>query len=508
MKLISLEIGSSAVKAGLTEYDELTPGSPLSLLQIATVPIENSVRYGRILNVEDVTKATATALARLSDNPALKNGEITGVYVSVGGRSLSSLRDSESLRIPEEKLITEDLIDRLNNEALNKVPKGKEPLEIVPLGYRVNGLRAERPVGSYGTALSADFTVVYADPLNSRNIERVVTERLNRNIWGFLVRPIAIAEAVLSADDRNAGCMLVDMGAETTTCSIYVGGVLQYVATIPMGGHNITHDLAVGLGVTEERAEQIKISVGKAINENGTAPAEEVRIDNIVQARVYEILQNVIAQINFAGFNEVDMRGGIIVTGGGSRLYGLNQLLNKLSGLNVRVATLPTSVHICDPADNTAANIDIISLSIAARHASENESEDCPCVTYTAYDDEPADDVEQDVDVIEYDDEEDDDTDNYYTQHKKTGDFVYDDEEEDIPNNVTDDDSLLDDDEIEARREKERQKKANERINNAIKEEKERKKEERSLKFGRFINRLGSVLVGDNDDDGEGNDIS
>ena len=520
MKLISLEIGSSAVKAGLSEYDESTPGSPLSLLQVATEPLDNSVRYGRILNVEDVTRSTAMVLARLGDNPALKNGEITGVYVSVGGRSLSSLRDRESLRIPEERLITEDLIDRLNNEALAKVPKGKEPLEIVPLGYRVNGTRADRPVGSYGTALSADFTVVFADPLNSRNIERVVTERLNRNIWGFLVRPIAIADAVLTADDRNAGCMLVDMGAETTTCSVYAQGVLQYVATIPMGGRNITHDLAVGLGVTEQRAEQIKISVGKAINENGTAPAEEVQVDNIVQARVYEILQNVIAQIGFAGFNEADMRGGIVITGGSSRLYGLNQLLHILSGLNVRVANIPASVHISDPADNTSANIDIIALSLAARQLAESDG--CECVTYSAKEeeeapaDEPSEVVEETVEdrvEIPYDDEDDDEEDTpapAYGQRVKADVPAYDEyDEEDRPTREKDFDDidvLLSDEEIEARRAADRKRKAEERLKDARRKDREQKAAEKRRKLGSFFNRIGNVLAG-KDDDGEGNDI-
>ena len=383
-----------------------------------------------------------------------------------------------------------------------------------------NGTRADRPVGSYGTALSADFTVVFADPLNSRNIERVVTERLNRNIWGFLVRPIAIADAVLTADDRNAGCMLVDMGAETTTCSVYAQGVLQYVATIPMGGRNITHDLAVGLGVTEQRAEQIKISVGKAINENGTAPAEEVQVDNIVQARVYEILQNVIAQIGFAGFNEADMRGGIVITGGSSRLYGLNQVLHILSGLNVRVANIPASVHISDPADNTSANIDIIALSLAARQLAESDG--CECVTYSAKEeeeapaDEPAEVVEETVEdrvEIPYDDEDDDEEDTpapAYGQRVKADVPAYDEyDEEDLPTREKDFDDidvLLSDEEIEARRAADRKKNADERLKEARRKDKEQKAAEKRRKLGNFINRFGNFLAG-KDDDGEGNDI-
>lgn len=212
------------------------------------------------------------------------------------------------------------------------------------------------------------------------------------------------------------------------------------------------------------------------------------------------------------------MRGGIIVTGGGSRLYGLNHLLNILSGLNVRVATLPPTVHICDPADNTSANIDIIALSLAARRSAENDAEGCMCVSYPVeeekpvHEEEPAE-VEEPVEekvAIEYEDEEEDTPDTYYGPRKKTVETADEDEEEDVPVNeksYNDDEVLLSDDEIEARRAEERRKMAEERLREARKKDKEQKAAEKSRKWSKIITRIGSALAGNGKDDGEGNEL-
>lgn len=498
MKIISLEIGSSAVKAGLASYDEHIPGSALTLESVATEKLSNSVRYGRILNVEDVTSATARVLAALSEHPEIADGKIAGVYVGVGGRSLASMRDSEDLRIPDERYITRELIERLTDDALSKVPAGKEPLQIIDLGYKVNGVAVDRPEGSYGTDLSADFTIIYADPLNTRNIERVVKERLGRHVFGYMVRPVAIADAVLTEDERKAGCMLVDMGAETTTCSVYAHGELQYVATFPMGGRNITRDLAMELGITEEKAEFVKLEKGKAMNDSSMATYDEVMIDNIVQARASEIVANIVAQIGFAGFSEADMRAGIVVTGGGARLHNMCKLLGALSGLKVRMATVPQSIHIADPNIDINDNIDVISLALAARRQNELAEKPDHCVEFPqpAPKPEPEPEPEPERGNARPADE------------GFTISDVPEDDEEEFPADRAEDEHLMEDDEeTEARRAAERRRKAEESIAAARKELKEKKNQETKRKFGHFMSNLGKFLGG-GDGDGDGQDLS
>jgi cell division protein FtsA len=362
--VISLEIGSSAAKIGAASFDTAFGAeAPVTVIAIEEEHLNNCVRYGRIQNVEDVTRHTLLALDRLSGRTGVYPRQITGVYTAIGGRSLASRKAFAEITLPAESEITNDIIERLKNEAMLQVPEGKVALDIIPLRFVLDDVVTKRPVGSFGTRLKADFTLVYCSQLNERNLERVIVERLNLDICGYVVRPLAIANLTLTDDETRPGCMLVDLGAETTTVAIFKDGALQYLATIPLGSQNITRDLAAGLGLVEEQAERIKISLGNAISDNNNLTNEQVEIDNYVQARVTEIIANIIAHIRFAEYKTSDICAGIIITGRGSKLRNFSQLLQAQSGLPVRVATMPGTIHISDPAINPSDNIDILAIA-------------------------------------------------------------------------------------------------------------------------------------------------
>lgn len=402
--IIALEIGSSAVKIAAATYDADAPTSPLTVLAIAREEIRGGVRYGRIQNVEDVTSSTMMALRTLSDNPALAGVEITGVYIGAGGRSLATLSGQAALTLPDEREITAEIIARLQDDAVADVPAQREVLDIVPLQYTIDGVRAVRPIGAFGSRVAGKFTIVTIDPVNRRNINRVVNQKLNLNIAGTLVRPLAIANTTLTVDDTNPGCMLVDLGAETTTVSIFHKGKLQYIATIPMGSRNITRDIALGMGITEDRAEDIKLRLGNAMADAASASGrEQADIDNYVQARAVEIVANVVAHIGFAGFTAADLRAGIIVTGGGAKLRGICQLLKEQSQLPVRAAQLQQNIRIADPSVEPDSNIDVISLAYSARiPASRPDAEECVTVQQIqTADEEPENEVEEQTEIAE-----------------------------------------------------------------------------------------------------------
>lgn len=368
MKIITLEIGSSAVKLGAASFDPMAgPDAPVTMLAVEEEPLQNCVRYGRIQNVEDVKNQTLMALSRLACRPELEGAEITGLYAAVGGRSLGSVRARARLVLPDERLITDDLIERLKNDAMAEVPQGAEILDITPLQYTVNDVATPRPVGAYGNVISGEFTVITCDPLNTRNIERVVAERLNLDVCSYVVRPLAIGRAALTNEETNAGCMLVDCGAETTTVTIYMYGAPVYLATIPIGSRHITRDLASGLALTEERAEEIKLRVGNAMPEGVPGNTRQIEIDSYVQARAYEIVANIVAYVGFAGLQTADLRAGIVVTGGGARLRNFCNLLRRHSGCEVRMATVPPQVQIADPSINPQEALDLIAVSLDAR---------------------------------------------------------------------------------------------------------------------------------------------
>jgi cell division protein FtsA len=517
--VISLEIGSSNTKLGAASYDaDQGDNAPLTIIAIEEETINNCVRYGRIQNVEDVTRHTMLALDRLSNRTGVYPRNITGVYTAIGGRSLASCKASAQLSLPEESEITKELIERLKDDALLQVPQGRTALDIIPLRYTLDDVVTKRPVGSFGSRIKAEFTIVYCNPLNERNLERVIVERLNLDICGYVVRPIAIANLTLTDEDTKPGCMLVDLGAETTTVSIFKDGALQYVATIPIGSHNITRDLAAGFGVTEEQAEQIKIRLGNAISDSGTLTAQQVDIDNYVQARVSEIIANILAHINFAGYKSSDLCSGIVITGRGSKLRNFCDLLRLRSGLSVRVAATPSAITVADPSINTNDNLDIIAVSREAMLRSQNPNA-VSCVTELAPEPEP------EPEPVQPEPEKPVATQPVQPEHPAAmydytggtfGGYTIDEKEPQAPTQPAqptkevDDEGLLDDYDKEAQIKEKRAKKAEEERKKA--EEEERKRREREEKklinsspglLGRLRRKLNDLI----EDNGDGNDL-
>lgn len=468
MKIVTLEIGSSAVKAGVCAFDPAAgTDAPMTVLAVEEEPLVNCVRYGRIQNVEDVKAQTALVLRRLAARPEMAGDTIRGVYVGIGGRSMSTVQTSAELPLPGEQLISDSLIERLHNEAVASIDRTKrEVFEILPLRYTVNGVATSRPVGTYGSSIGGDFTVIVCDPLNARNIDRVVIERLNLQVCEYEVRPLALAEAVLTQEEMTRGCMLADVGAETTTVVIYTQGALRYINTIPLGSRNITRDLAVGLGLTEERAEEVKLRVGNAVSEGSPTSADQIEIDSYVQARAGEIVANIDAYIGFAGLTPEDLRAGIVVTGRGARLRNFCRLLSEYRQMDVRMASVPAGVRIADSSLNAAGCLDLIAVALAGRRDAVLDPdipvsvEEPEPVTEEKEEEKPRQQEEPVTDVrSDYRDEE-EETESPDERHygREDGQFGYgdDDEEEDRPrhsgrrHNV--DDDLLDSDEEERRR--------------------------------------------------------
>lgn len=178
------------------------------------------------------------------------------------------------------------------------------------------------------------------------------------------------------------GCMLVDMGAETTTVTIYRKGFLVYLATIPLGARNITRDLT-HLNLLEEKAEEIKVTSGSAMPTQSAANLNlgGVKLSDVsamVAARAEEIVANVVEQIEYAGLSEKDLPAGIICIGGGAKLSGMTDLLERQSGLPVRMGRLPAYVRIESPKISGFDLIQAVSLLYAGADLTDKECLEMP----------------------------------------------------------------------------------------------------------------------------------
>lgn len=360
--IVAIEIGSSKIRGALAAVDST---GLVNVLAVQEESANDSVRYGQVRNIEEVASAIGTILDKLEKIKAIQPRTIEKVYVGLSGFSVAAASETSTMKFMQETDITAQIIKELKEKAAASHFSKKEIYEIVPIEYVVNHESTQKPIGCVANSITASYKIVEGNPGIKNNINRVIVDRLKLEPVRFIVTPLAIADCVLSREEKALGCMLVDFGAETTTTVICKGGALKYLITLPMGSRNITRDL-MSLNYLEDQAESFKRSIGIIPTGHDVRIADQPAISNYIEARASEIVANVLAQIEYAGLQPSDLPSGIIVTGGGSRLKGLSEKIAEQSKMTVRLATSPRSIRLSDTSVLADNSIDIISLLLEA----------------------------------------------------------------------------------------------------------------------------------------------
>lgn len=359
-----LEIGSSKVKGAVARTDTDGGATLVAMHEVKTV---NCVRHGRVQNVQEVAARVDEVLRRLENDPAVAPRKIRRVRIALGGRSVISVHTSAEAKLPAEVEITAETIERLKRDATFGLPADKQVLAVLPRSYNVDGAEVGNPVGMFGRHIRSEMTVVLAAHDNHTNLERVRMAGSGDNapaiLRSYVPRQLALARMALTPSERQLGCVLVDMGSETTTISIHRGGVLHTLVTLPMGGRNITRDLAAGLSCTEEQAEYIKTAQAAAIPDADDASAEAKEINSYAQARAGEIIANILHRIELAGFKTSELPGGIVLTGGASRMRRMAELFETQTRMKVRLAPADNSVRPGTTGADPVGSLDIMALA-------------------------------------------------------------------------------------------------------------------------------------------------
>lgn len=219
----------------------------------------------------------------------------------------------------------------------------------------------------YGGRLEANFHVVVGQVSSIRNIMRCV-KSAGLDFGGITLEPLASADAVLSQEEKEAGVALIDIGGGTTDLAIFKDGIIRHTAVIPFGGNVITEDIKEGCSIIEKQAELLKIKFGSAWpgenkdNEIVSIPGlrgrdpKEITLKNlskIIHARVQEIIEQVYAEIKNYGHEEQKKKliAGIVLTGGGSQLKHLKQLVEYITGMDTRIGY--PNEHLAGDTDKT-----------------------------------------------------------------------------------------------------------------------------------------------------------
>ncbi|MBR4962999.1 MAG: cell division protein FtsA [Muribaculaceae bacterium] len=339
--IVTIDLGSSNI-VGLAGIKE---GSKIKVIAVEKEPSEGAIRRGCIINTDICASKVRKLITKLENKISSKIAE---VYVGIGGQSVRTIKNNVSRHLPDGTKISSALLDELNKEGRNIPIAATEIIDVLPNETYINDTVVENPLEMEAKKIQVDMLLAVARQAISRNISNVF-ERLNMPIAGLILSSKADAEAILTKEDKNKGCVLVNFGGGTTEISIYCHGYLRQTSTIPLGGKNITMDI-MSLGLVAEKAEQYKISIGSALlstgeqlkditlDAQGKGPIKPKDLNRVSVARIEEIVSNVVNQIKESGYKS-EIKGGIIITGGASLLKDLPELLRKEAGMEVHCGT-------------------------------------------------------------------------------------------------------------------------------------------------------------------------
>ena len=375
--VVAIEIGSSHIKGAIGVVDDI---GTLKVCAVESRDIVDCVRYGCIQNVEEVRATVADIILALEARTNISPRKIKSVYVALGGRSLQSYKRELKCDFEQETEITSDVINELLDQAHLESFIEKDITDVLPMDFVVDNMRHTNPKGTYGHNLKVSLNIIACRPQIMKNIRRVLEDKVQLQINDFINRQMAIADLVLTSEETQLGCALVDFGAETTTVSMHKSGVLQALVTIPLGSRNITRDLT-SLSLTEEQAEKIKCyKVNANYNESSSSCGElaidgidEVEVNKYVQARAGEIVANIVVYLKANGLKN----GNIVVVGGGAKLKGFNSLLEESSSLKVRSGKPLARIQIADSSIQSDDDVDVIAVLNAAVQSNKEAIVNC-----------------------------------------------------------------------------------------------------------------------------------
>lgn len=352
--IVAIELGSSKVTgiAGKKNMD----GS-ISVLAVVTEDSSSFIRKGVVYNIDKTSQCISNIVLKLKN---LLKTNIAYVYVGVGGQSIRSMRNVIVKNLPEETIVTQEMVDELMEGNRNMSYQDQEILDAATQEYKVDNQYQLDPVGIQCQRLEGNFMNILWRKQFYRNLNKCF-DLAGVAIAEMRLAPLALADSVLTETEKRSGCLLVDLGADTTTVSVYFKNILRHLAVIPLGGNNITKDIA-SMQMDESVAESMKLKYGSAYTENNDIDnqlmipidsdrsVESRKFIDIVEGRVQEIVENVWYQVPAEYAND-RLLGGIILTGGGSNLKNIETAFRNHTRVEkIRTAKFVTQTIIAkDP---------------------------------------------------------------------------------------------------------------------------------------------------------------
>ncbi len=387
--IAAIDLGTTKVVSLVGEKTD----SGYKIVSFREAPSKGVMR-GEVVNIQNVLDSLIPTIKEIKQEDGI---EISEVYVGIAGQNIkcNTARHSRN-RGKSDELISDKEIEEMEQDMFNsRVSAGEKILHVMPQSYNVDDhIGVKDPVGMTGTQIEGDYKI-FIGKINSVEHSKLVINRAGLILKELILEPVASARAVLSEDEMELGVAMVDMGGGTTDLLIYEDNIVRHTAVIPFGGNSITEDLRQGCGVSSRNAEQMKIQYGSCYSEYapenktviipgiGGRESREVSfrvIAGIIEARVEEIIEAIMYEIENSGYQD-KIRAGIVITGGGSQLTNLCQFVKFKTGFDTRIASPNNSITfdscegVCKPSSSTAVGLIIKGFESekSARQTAEQE---------------------------------------------------------------------------------------------------------------------------------------
>jgi cell division protein FtsA len=348
---IGLDIGTTKIVAMIGHVNDYGKLKIIGLGRSESLGVHRGV-------VNNITQTIQSIQSAVNEAEKTSGYKIDKVVVGIAGQHIRSLQHSDYItrQNPDQVIEDKDIIDVINQVYKLVMLPGEEIIHVLPQEYKVDGQgEIKEPIGMFGGRLEANFHVVVGQVSSIKNIARCVKSS-GIDFHGITLEPLASADAVLSIEEKEAGVALIDIGGGTTDLAIFKDGIIRHTSVIPFGGNIITEDIKDGCAIIEKQAELLKVKFGSAWpgenkeNEIVSIPGlrgrepKEISLKNlskIIHARVVEIIELVYLDIKNYGHEEQKKKliAGIVLTGGGSQLKHLKQLVEYTTGMDTRLGS-------------------------------------------------------------------------------------------------------------------------------------------------------------------------
>lgn len=380
--IVGLDIGTTKIACIVGRYDEHGKVEILGIGKSESVGVQRGV----VVNIDRTVESIKKAVSQASEK---SNVDIKIVNVGIAGQHIRSTQHQATrTRSSMDEEISQVDIDVMTQD-IRRIPvaPGEDIIHALPQDFTVDqeaGIKD--PIGMAGIRMKANYHVITGQISQINNIYRCV-RKAGLEVAKLTLEPLASSASVLTDEEMEAGVALVDIGGGTTDIAIFHDGIIRHTAVIPFGGNIITEDIKNGCFILPKYAEVLKVNHGfaleEAVNQNAVIaipglaghPRREIstlRLTQIIQARMEEILDYVHGEIVSSGFSK-QLIGGIVMTGGGAQLRHMKQLVEYHTGMHCRVGY--PHFHVSSSKDDATKLTPILSTGVGLLMTYENKEE-------------------------------------------------------------------------------------------------------------------------------------